>query len=115
MITIEQTGNLINVAILGEFTVADFKAIEEQSLSKLKVPGKLNILFDLRAMISFTIDVVWEDIKFFRGEHKHDFAKIAIVTQNQWLTWEAVLSRTFVDADLRVFTDYNQARDWVQT
>jgi hypothetical protein len=114
MITIEQTENLLNVAVLGEFTIADFKTFEEQSLYKLKTPGALNLLFDLRAMVSYTIDVAWEELKFFHREHNHDFSKIAVVTDDQWLTWQAWLSRIFVDADIRVFTDYNEARAWVQ-
>ena len=114
MITIEQTDNLVNVAVLGEFTLADFKTFEEQSLYKLKSPGAVNLLFDLRAMVGYTLDVAWEEIKFFSREHNHDFTKIAVVTDNQWLTWQAWLSRIFVDADIRVFTDYADARDWVQ-
>lgn len=115
MITIEQTENLVNAAVLGEFTIADLKAFEEQSLYKLKSLGAVNLLFDLRAMVSYTIDVAWEEIKFFRREHNHDFSKIAVVTDNQWITWQAWLSRIFVDADIRVFTDYNEARTWVQS
>jgi hypothetical protein len=114
MITIEQTDNLVNIAILGEFTLADFETFEEQSLYKLKSPGALNLLFDLRAMVSYTIDVAWEELKFFRREHNHDFSKIAVVTDNRWLTWRAWLSRIFVDADIRVFRDYKDARAWVQ-
>jgi hypothetical protein len=115
MITIEQTENLVNAAVLGEFTIADLKAFEEQSLYKLKSTGAVNLLFDLRAMVSYTIDVAWEEIKFFRREHNHDFSKIAVVTDNQWITWQAWLSRIFVDADIRVFTDYSEARAWVQS
>ena len=114
MITIEQTENLVNVAVLGEFTIADFKTFEEQTVYKLKSPGELNLLFDLRAMVGYTLDVAWEEIKFFRREHNHDFSKIAVVTDNQWITWQAWLSRIFVDADIEVFTDYEEARDWVQ-
>ena len=113
MITIEQTPNLVNVAVLGEFTLADFKTFEEQSLYKLKSPGAVNLLFDLRAMVSYTVDVAWEEIKFFSREHNHEFTRIAVVTDDQWLTWQAWLSRIFVDADIRVFTDYNEARGWV--
>jgi hypothetical protein len=113
MITIEQTENLVNIAVMGEFTIADFKAFEEQSLYKLKSPGELNLLFDLRAMVGYTIDVAWEEIKFFRREHNHDFTKIAVVTDDQWITWQAWVSRIFVDADIQVFTDYTEARDWV--
>ncbi|PIX03829.1 MAG: STAS/SEC14 domain-containing protein [Gallionellales bacterium CG_4_10_14_3_um_filter_54_96] len=114
MITIEQTDKLVNVAVLGEFTLADFKAFEEQSLYKLKAPGTLNLLFDLRGMLDYSVDVAWEEIKFFNRQHNHDFNKIAIVTDDQWLTWNAWLSRLFVDADIRVFADYDEAKAWVQ-
>ena len=115
MITIEQTQNLVNVAVLGEFTIADFKTFEAQSLYKLKSPGAVNLLFDLRAMLDYTLDVAWEELKFFSREHNHDFSKIAVVTDDQWITWQAWLSRIFVDADIRVFTDYNEAKAWVQS
>ncbi len=113
MITIKQTPTLLNVAILGEFTLADFKQFEEQALYQLKSPGAANLLFDLRDMISYTVDVAWEEIKFFSREHQHDFSKIAVVTDDQWITWQAWLSRLFVDADIRAFSDYQQAEAWV--
>ncbi len=115
MITIKQTEHLLNAAVLGEFTIADFKAFEQESLQKLAVPGTINLLFDLRAMVDYTLDVAWEEIKFFSREHNHDFSKIAVVTSDQWLTWQAWLSRLFVDADIRVYTDYTEALDWVQS
>ena len=114
MITIEQTDNLVNVAVLGEFTLEDFKSFEEQSLLKLNSSGTINLLFDLRAMIDYTVDVAWEEIKFFSREHNHDFSKIAVVTDDQWITWRAWLSRIFVDADIRVFTNYQEAQSWMQ-
>jgi hypothetical protein len=113
MITIEQSNNLITLAVLGEFTLADFKQFEELALYELKSPGEVNLLFDLRDMINYTVDVAWEEIKFFSREHQHDFNKIAVVTDDQWLTWQAWLSRLFVDADIRAFPDYNEARGWV--
>ena len=112
MITIEQNEKLLNVAVLGEFTLADFKQFEEQALLALKSPGAVNLLFDLRDMISYTVDVAWEEIKFFSREHQHDFNKIAVVTDDQWLTWQAWLSRLFVDADIRAFAYYDEAKGW---
>ena len=113
MITIEQTANMINVAVMGEFTIADFKQFEEQALYKLKAPGALNLLFDLRGMLDYTPDVAWEEIKFFNREHQHDFSRIAVVTDNQWRTWQAWVTRLFVDADIRVFKEYEEAQAWV--
>jgi hypothetical protein len=100
--------------VLGEFTLADFKQFEEHSLYKLKSTGTVNLLFDLRAMINYSVDVAWEEIKFFSRKHNHDFNRIAVVTDDQWITWQAWLSRLFVDADIRVFTDYDTAQDWTQ-
>jgi hypothetical protein len=113
MITIDQTSNLLNIAVLGEFTLADFQQFELQALQKLKSPAPVNLLFDLRAMISYSVDVAWEEVVFFGREHPHDFTKIAVVTDNQWITWQAWLSRLFVDADIRAFSDYNEAKFWV--
>jgi SpoIIAA-like len=113
MITIDQSSNLLNIAVLGEFTLADFKQFEEHALQKLQMPGPVNLLFDLRAMINYSVDVAWEEIVFFGRQHPHDFTKIAVVTDDQWLTWQAWLSRLFVDADIRAFADYKEATFWV--
>lgn len=113
MITIEQTGNLVNVAVMGEFTLADFKQFEESAISKLKNHIPVNLMFDLRAMIDYSVDVAWEEIKFFNREHQHNFNKIAVVTDNQWITWQTWLSRLFVDADVRVYANYKEAHGWV--
>jgi len=113
MITLQQSNNLLNVAVMGEFTLADFQQFEENALYKLSTAGELNLLFDLRGMINYTADVAWEEIKFFSRQHNHDFNKIAVVTDDQWLTWHAWLSRLFVDADIRAFADYQAAEAWV--
>jgi hypothetical protein len=112
MITLQHSNTLLNVAVMGEFTIADFKQFEENALYKLSTAGELNLLFDLRGMISYTADVAWEEIKFFSRQHNHDFNKIAVVTDDQWLTWQAWLSRLFVDADIRAFADYQAAEEW---
>jgi len=112
MITIEQTSTLLNIAVLGEFSLADFRQFEEHALYMLKSPGTVNLMFDLRDMISYTVDVALEEIKFFSREHLHVFSKIAVITDDQWITWQAWLSRMFVDADIRAFTDYEQAKTW---
>lgn len=112
MITSKLENNTINVAVLGEFTLADYKEFEEAVIYGIQFKGPLNILFDLRDMISFTVDVAWEEIKFSR-EHPFDFRKIAIVTDDQWLNWSAWIQRLFTDANIQVFDDYNVAHNWV--
>ncbi|HXZ95957.1 MAG TPA: STAS/SEC14 domain-containing protein [Burkholderiales bacterium] len=113
MISIQHAGNLITANVLGEFTLADYREFEQHVLEKLRRGKKVNLLFDLRDMVSYTVDVAWEDIRFSR-RHEHDFGKIAIITSNQWLTWTAWLSRLFVHSDIQVFEDDQSAQDWLK-
>jgi hypothetical protein len=113
MINIEESGNLLNIAVMGEFTFDDFTQFENLALDKLRAGRKISLLFDLRAMINYSVDVVWEEIKFFGRDHNHDFGKIAVITDDQWLTWQTWLSRLFVDSDIRVFKDYKEGHFWV--
>lgn len=112
MITIQENDNLITVAVFGEFTLTDFREFENQVIYKSRRDGKVNVLFDWRDMVDYTVDVAWEDIKFIR-EHGSEFNRIAVITENQWQAWGAWVSNLFVDADIRVFSDYSEANAWV--
>lgn len=105
--------NLVSISVLGEFTLADFKEFEEHVLYGVKLEGRVNLLIDLRDMVNYTVDVMWEEIKFTRA-HEREFGKVAVVTEDQWITWTAWLQRFFVDADIEVFADYDAAANWVQ-
>jgi hypothetical protein len=114
MITIEEAGNLISVAVFGEFTLADYQEFEEQVLYKSHLDGPVNVLFDWRDMAGYTVDVAWEDIKFIR-KYGGEFKRIAIITEDQWQAWAAWVSNLFVDADVRVFNNYDDAKAWAET
>ena len=104
MIVTDHKDKLVTVTVYGEFTLGDYKEFEELVNFKVKFEGPVNLLFDLRQMADFTLDMAWEEIKFSRA-HSHDFGKIAVLTDSQWVTWSAWLSQIFVDADLQVFDD----------
>lgn len=114
MITIEVQSHLVSVAVLGQFTLADFRELEDAVMYKIKFEGRVNLLFDLRDMASLTVDVAWEEIKFAR-EHRFDLWKIAVVSESQFVTWSAWLTGLFTHAETQVFDDYNLAREWVST
>jgi hypothetical protein len=112
MIVTDHKENLVTVAVYGEFTLGDYKEFEELVNFKVKFEGPVNLLFDLRQMADFTLDMAWEEIKFSRA-HSHDFVRIAVLTDSQWVTWSAWLSQAFVAADLQVFDDEQEARGWL--
>ncbi len=114
MITIATQGNLVSVSVLGEFTLADYQDFEKHVLYELEFQGGVYLLLDLRNMVSYTLDVAWEEIRFAR-EHRYDFRKIAVVTTDEWMIWIAWLNRLFVDAEVQVFDDPGLALEWLQT
>jgi hypothetical protein len=112
MITIDHTQRLVTVAVLGEFTLDDFREFEEYVLVEGRFDGLLNLLLDLSEMSGFTVDMAWEEIKFSRT-HGGDFSRIAVITDSQWVAWSAWLEQIFVSADLRVFATAVEARAWL--
>jgi thiosulfate/3-mercaptopyruvate sulfurtransferase len=112
MITIQHEGRLITVGVYGEFTVADYRQFEQQVLETLRLSGKVDLLLDLRDMQNYTLDVAWEDVKFVRA-HANDFRRVAVVSGGQWHVWLAWVTRLLMEADMQVFDDEGDARDWL--
>jgi len=113
MIAINVKDNIVSMSVLGRFTLEDYKEFEQAVLYGIKFQGVVNLLIDLRDMVSFSLDVAWEEIKFSR-EHANDFDRVAILTSNEWIAWSAWVNRLFVDADIRLFDDIQQAEDWLK-
>lgn len=112
MIVIQQEPQRVIVNVYGEFTLADYKEFEDMVNYKVKFEGPVDLLFDLREMIDFTLDVAWEDIVFSRA-HADDFTRIAVLTNSQWVAWSTWLSKIAISAELRVFSDEDEARAWL--
>jgi hypothetical protein len=112
MITTDHRGSLVAIAVLGEFTLGDFKEFENLVLDKVSHGDTPDLLLDLREMADFTVDMAWEEIKFSR-QHRGDFRRIAVLTDSQWVAWSAWLEQLFVSADLRVFANQDEATTWL--
>ena len=112
MIMTEYSAGRISVAVFGEFTLADYKEFEDLANYSIRFQGPVDLLFDLRDMTGATLDVAVEEFRFAR-QHAHDFRRIAVITDSQWLTWSAWLSQIYVDAEMQVFTDLETAQTWL--
>lgn len=113
MIAINVKDNVISMSVLGRFTLDDYKEFEEAVLYGIRFQGVVNLLIDLRDMLSFSLDVAWEELKFSR-EHANDFDRVAILTSNEWIAWSAWINRIFVDAEIRLFDDIEGADAWLR-
>ena len=112
MIVTQHQPKRVEVTVYGEFTLADYKEFETMVNEKVQFEGAVDLLFDLREMADFTVDVAWEDIVFARA-HANDFRRIAVLTHSQWVAWSAWLSQIFVQAEMRVVDEESAARSWL--
>lgn len=112
MISLNAKDNQIAVTVMGQFTLADYQEFEQAVNYGIRFQGVVNLLFDLRDMLSYSVDVAWEELKFSR-EHKSDFGRIAILTGDQWVAWSMWVNRLFMSADIRLFDDLELAQAWV--
>ena len=112
MIKLDVKNNQIAVSVLGQFTLEDYREFEQAVSYGIQFQGAVNVLFDLRDMLSYSVDVAWEELKFSR-EHKNDFGRIAILTGDQWVAWSMWVNRLFMSADIRLFDELERAQEWV--
>lgn len=114
MIVIEKHKDWLKASVYAELTLADFQEFETAVNEELKRAHPVKVLLDLSAMSGYTVDVVWEDVKFIRA-HAHDFRRIAVVTRSQWVPWLGWLTGAFTDADIRHFENAANAEAWLKT
>lgn len=112
MIVTDHQLNRVDVAVFGEFSLADYKEFEQLVNFKIKFEGPIDLYFDLSQMADFTLDVAWEELVFSRA-HANDFKRIAVVTDSQWVSWSAWLAQIFVQAEMRIFANGNEAKAWL--
>lgn len=112
MIKLDVNNNQIAVSVMGQFTLEDYREFEQAVCYGIQFQGTVNVLFDLRDMLSYSVDVAWEELKFSR-EHKNDFGRIAILTGDQWVAWSMWINRLFMSADIEQFDELEPAQAWV--
>ena len=112
MIVTDHQNGRVSVNVYGEFTLADYRELEELIDYKAKFEGPMDLLLNLEEMGGFTVDVAWEELKFAR-QHATDFRRIAVVSNNQWVAWSAWLNRSFVEAEIAVFDSAKDAEAWL--
>lgn len=112
MIAIEEKKDLLEVSVYGELMLADYRRLERAVAGELRSVPRVKLLFDVRGMTGFTVDVAWEEIKFVRA-HPHDFRRIAVVTPQEWGPWLSWVAAAFTDAEVMLFEDPTAAEAWL--
>lgn len=112
MISLAHEKEYYHAVVFNEFTLQDFREFEQCVLYASRFEGPVRILIDLREMAGYTLDMALEEFRFSK-EHRQDIERIAIVTDDQWVTWSAWLTRMVTEADIQVFEDIDDATAWM--
>lgn len=112
MITTDVSPERVEMRAYGTVTLADCKAFEEVSNYRVLFNRPIDLLFDLRSMTGYSLDVAIEEWRYVRA-HSNDFRKVALLTDDQFVTWGAWFSQFFTEADIRIFETERAARHWL--
>ena len=111
MISIREQSYGLNVALYNEFTLDDFRQLEEALLAAKQKVHLPDILLDLSMLKDFTIDMAVEQIKFL-NQHETDFGRVAVITDDICFVG-ARLSSLLTNQHPKYFSDATEAQAWL--
>ena len=112
MISIREQSYGLNVALYNEFTLDDFRQLEEALLAAKQKVHLPDILLDLSMLKDFTIDMAVEQNKFL-NQHETDFGRVAVITDDIWIKLGARLSSLLTNQHPKYFSDAAEAQAWL--
>ena len=112
MISIREQSYGLNVALYNEFTVDDFRLLEEAVIDCAKEVHRPDILLDLSMLKDFTLDMAVEQMRFVR-EHEDDFGRVAIVVDDIWIKLAVHISGLLTAQHPKYFKDATAAQAWL--
>ncbi|MXR36782.1 SpoIIAA family protein [Craterilacuibacter sinensis] len=113
MISIREQDYGLDVALYGEFTLADFKLFEAALMKRVGEQRKPDVLLDLSELKDFTIDMALEEVKFMRA-HEKDFGRIALVVEDVWIKLATHIAGMLSDARSHHFETLEEAQAWLK-
>ena len=112
MISIREQSYGLNVALYNEFTLEDFRELEQAILQAVGRVHRPDPLLDLSMLKDFTIDMAWEQLKFVNA-HDKDFGRIAVVVDDIWIKFASHISDLLTRTHPKYFDTAAEAQAWL--
>ena len=112
MISIREQSYGLNVAFYNEFTLEDFRELEQAILQAVGRVHRPDLLLDLSMLKDFTIDMAWEQLKFVNA-HDKDFGRIAVVVDDIWIKFATHISDLLTRTHPKYFDTAAEAQAWL--
>lgn len=112
MISVREQSYGLNVALYNEFTIKDFRTLEEAIIAVGQRVHRPDLLLDLSMLRDFTIDEAVEQLHFFHN-HENDFGRIALVVDDIWIKLGAHISSLLTQQHPKYFDNVAAAQKWL--
>ncbi len=108
--------NVVEIAIEGKLTEADFEGAIAQMTADIEKHGKLRLLEEIRSFEGVDLMVLWQDAQFGL-KHVNDFSHVAVVADAEWMRTIAAAAGNVLSAEVKAFdrSSIGAARNWLMT
>ncbi|PIT53824.1 hypothetical protein BHC44_05370 [Snodgrassella alvi] len=113
MISIHEQSYGLSVVLHNEFTLGDFRQLQEALLKAIEQVQFPNLLLDMSQMKDFTVDMALEHLRFLR-QHAHDFGRTAIIVDDIWIRLGAQFANLLTLQRPKYFNDKHTAQKWLE-
>ena len=113
----ETEGKTLVVKGTERLTSQDYEQVFIPRLKQLiEEHGKIRVVFYLAENFTgWELGAAWDDA-VFGIQHRHDFEKIALVSDKKWIEWGTKIGSYFIDGQVATYTpaEFNDAVAWVK-
>ena len=108
--------NIVEIAVEGKLTEADFERAIAQMTADIEKHGKLRLLEEIRSFEGMDLMTLWKDAQFGL-KHVNDFSHVAVVADAEWMRTIAAAAGNVLSAKVKAFDRSNieAARNWLAT
>ena len=114
MIELHEAPDAIEILATGTVDGSDYERIIPELERLAARRGPLRFYIELRGFRGWTPAALWKDLRF-DARHQDDMARIAVVGEKRWHEFGTMISRPFLQAEMRFFAvdEAARARRWL--
>ena len=107
------SNNIVELAVEGKLTEADFDGVIAQLKADIAKHGKLRLLEELRSFEGMDPIALWKDLKQVRLVD--NISRVALVADQKWMRTLAEAAGSVVSAEVKSFerSQITEARAWL--
>jgi len=107
--------DVLAIEAIGEVTDEDYRKTLIPKAEAMMAKGPVKMLYVIgKDFTGFRLEALWDDT-VFGVKHWHDFNRVAVVADHNWLRAMVSMFRPFFHGDVRLFglSDLPAAKEWI--